>query len=172
MSKNDTIRIKIDDIIRRIETFGHIRHINRINKDTKELEDLFFSFNPIEILQDELTVDEEKLLEYEKNIVIPQIQYKLYDILNHLVNDNSSRQAIIYNPMTKDVFKFPCLSVFHFLITDNELNLKVFIRSSDVKKNLFVDCWFLSEMLKTLTDNLKIKMGRITLFLSSVHIYE
>lgn len=169
---NDTTKLKIQDFIKKIQVDGHDRFISRVGKNTKELENVQVEVNPLEVLQGELTKSEEELLTKEKKIVMPIIQEKLYDAINLLLNDDSTRQALVYNGSLKNpVDEFPCLTLFHFLANGRELNLKVFVRSSDVQNNLYVDLWFLSEMLKEVAKNSSKKMGRINLFISSAHIY-
>lgn len=170
--KNDATRVRVSELVERIKSTGHDRYISRLNKHTKELENLIFEINPSEVFQDELTSQENDLLKKEKKIVLPIIQEKIYESINLLLNDDSTRQALVYNGSLKNpVDEFPCLTVFHFLAKDRELSLKVFVRSSDVEHNLLVDCWFLSEMLKDVAKNSSKKMGRIHLFISSAHIY-
>jgi thymidylate synthase len=172
--KFDVVNSKIQDLIQLIKETGESRYISRIDKNTKELQNYVFEFNPREVFLDALSPSQKELLKKEENIVNPIIQNKFYDIMNLLLNDVNTRQAIAINMPDRliNANEFPCLSMFHIMTRGNELDMKVFVRSSNVEKHLFVDCWFLSELLKKVSKNVGKKMGRITLFISNAHVYE
>ena len=90
-----------------------------------------------------------------------------------LKNDIYTRQAIVYNKSEKmDEDSFPCISLLHFMHFDNNLlNVKAFLRSSDVEKMLTIDFYFINEILKNVCKELGLKPGFVILFISNAHVY-
>jgi hypothetical protein len=150
--------------------FGTERFTQRTGQTSKEINDCILEFTSKEILQYVLTKEQLKVCNDEVKIVRPLIQEQLYHVENVLLNDSDTRQAIVHN-IDKDETKFPCISLLHFLPVNKTLDLKVFMRSSNVVDMLDIDICFLNAILIEVAKNSGFKPNRVTLFISSAHIY-
>ena len=92
-----------------------------------------------------------------------------------LKKDNSSRRAVIslFDP-SRDFFSddFPCTNWLHFTIRSNKLNLKVVSRSMDIIWGATLNFFEWSVIQEIVANWLDVKVGELTYFVSSLHIYE
>lgn len=105
----------------------------------------------------------------------PRIKYQLPRVIDKLTKEPNTRQAVIsiWDRMptlaTKDV---PCTVSLQFLIRDNRLSLIVYMRSSDAWLGLPYDIFTFTSIQSALAYELKIKPGKLLLWLASCHLYE
>ena len=164
-------------IINKIKTdilnHGLIRYIDRLKLNTYELSNIDIHLTSGEIfdINKYLNVEEKKLLKKEESIVLPQIKDDIKYLEKLFDDDILTRQGLIYIPKSNDCNLFPCLSVLHFIVTNNKLDLKVFIRSSNVETMLFQDICFLNDIYNKLIKTLDIEKGELFIFISNAHIY-
>ena len=119
-----------------------------------------------------ITVDAKDFLdlhyeEYEYQMEYGRILIELPSIIKRLKKNNSSRQCVINN---WDPKKNPCIVMLQFLYRDGQLNLFVFIRSSDIFR-LPNDIITLCHILKTVSNGVKLEIGDIKFFITSLHSY-
>lgn len=123
----------------------------------------------------------------------PPWRGQIRGVLDRLLNDTDSRQAIVgiwdrqYNianvcnhegedfsdgprmPVTKDV---PCTLSMQYLIRDGKLEAGVVMRSSDTWLGLPYDIFNFAMLQRALAAELKIGTGALTLFVGSSHLYD
>ena len=86
------------------------------------------------------------------------------------MNDSETRQAVVHNVSgVEDTF--PCISLLHFLAHGDFLNLKIYLRSSNVEEYLAQDIVFLNDILQDISKHVKLLPGRLTIFIASAHTY-
>ena len=115
----------------------------------------------------------------------PTYQYKhrsQFDyVCKKLIEDPDSRQAIatINNVQHKngETLDFPCTVGMQFFIRDNKLDMTVMMRSTDLVLGFCNDIFQFSMFQSVVLNRLKygypeLKMGTLTLFTSSLHVYE
>lgn len=99
------------------------------------------------------------------------------EIYKILKDDPTSRRAVItlYDPdrdftTSKDI---PCNNWLHFMIRDGNLNLDVAVRSNDVIWGFSaINVFEWSVLLEMMAHWLEVDVGRLTFFVSSMHIYD
>lgn len=100
---------------------------------------------------------------------------------NSLWHDVDSRQAIMHfnvpEHMVKSTKDFPCTLTATFQIRHDKLNLTVVMRSQDIIKGLTFDLPFFTLLQQNMHLLLHrkyklLKLGTLTLFVESMHIYE
>lgn len=97
------------------------------------------------------------------------------DIINKLVSDKDSRQAIltIYNNdnhyKTKDT---PCTLNLNFLIRENKLNLIVYMRSNDIIWGTPYDIFMFTMLQEVIANSLGLDLGWYKHIPTSLHVYE
>jgi thymidylate synthase len=112
----------------------------------------------------------------------PRLNNQWFELINKLVNDNSTRQAImtIYDgkmdisQKTKDV---PCTLNLHFMIRDNKLNLTTYMRSNDLFWGFQYDIFNFTMIQEMVLNELKmhisnLELGTYTHNVTSLHVYE
>lgn len=104
----------------------------------------------------------------------PHIQRQLNYLINTLVKDKHSRQAVLtiwqQNPEpSKDI---PCTVSMQALVRDDKLSLLVTMRSSDAWLGIPYDVFNFSLILNALAGGLGYGLGELHLFLGSSHLYE
>lgn len=96
--------------------------------------------------------------------------WRLEALYTALRNTDSYRKAVLYNPATPE--NPPCIQLYHFQQLEHDtLDVTVMMRSSDVAKILAQDVlmtWFLQ---KHVADEVGLKTGKMTFFISNAHIY-
>ena len=164
MTKNTTKLSTINNLINIIDDFKErlMREGSKVEvkKRTIELQNINMPINSKEFL--DLGYDE-----YEFQVEYAKVLENLSVIVEILKQDKYSRQCLIsnWNLETK-----PCASLLHFLYRKDTLDLKVFIRSSDILR-LPYDIVSLSHILQEVCDLTELKMGKLHLFISSLHMY-
>jgi len=97
------------------------------------------------------------------------------EIYRILVSDPNSRRAIIslFDP-ARDFFSddFPCSNWLHFTIRNGRLNLKVASRSMDIIWGSTLNFFEWSVVQEIMAKWLNVEIGKLTYFISSLHIYE
>ena len=122
------------------------------------------SFKDINL--DALSYEKEK--EYYQRIkatLITKIKNELSGNNSKNVKENLTSRRFIYTSET-------CISLAHFLVRENTLDCKYFVRSSDVKNILYYDINFLKYLSKSVYDYLNLKNCncRISVSINSAHI--
>lgn len=170
MSKK--IRQDIKDLVQKIYIYGNPRYIERLSQGTKELMNTSLEFMSVDILNLKLTENEQEVLDDENKIVLPLIQSQLDAVVTLLTSDKLSRRGLVYNHIEDlSSLTYPCLSVFHFICDKKTVNLTTFIRSSNVEKMLAIDLVFLNNLLMSMSKQLGLEAGKISIFISSAHIH-
>ena len=102
---------------------------------------------------------------------------QLEEVFSLLKDDRTSRRAVIslFDP-SKDFTQsndIPCNNWIHFLIREDQLDMRVAIRSSDVIWGLSgINIFEWSIVLEVMAFWLNIKPGVLTFFISSLHLYK
>ncbi|MHA2461245.1 MAG: thymidylate synthase [Candidatus Thorarchaeota archaeon] len=101
---------------------------------------------------------------------INQIEY----VIEKLRESPHSRRAVAttWDPRKDSVVdEVPCLNHFVFMKRDDLIDLSVMIRSNDMYGAWLANMYALGELLKYVTDKLKMKTGSITTVSVNAHIY-
>ena len=104
-------------------------------------------------------------------------------VVDSLLADDNSRQAIMFFNQPKFQFKgnkdFVCTMYANFFIRNNELNMKIQMRSNDVFYGLTFDAPFFSFLMQTVYLILKkhdkynsLKLGTYYHYADNIHFYE
>lgn len=104
-------------------------------------------------------------------------------VIDSLLADNNSRQAIMFFNQPKFQFKgnkdFVCTMYANFFIRDNKLNMKIQMRSNDVFYGLTFDAPFFSFLMQTIYLILKkdqkykdLELGTYYHYADNLHFYE
>jgi hypothetical protein len=136
-----------------------------------------FHYNFEDINEIELSTDENELLDKELSIVLPRIAFQLGVACGKILAHNGTRQAIIVDaPNTPEQMMevkedgFPCINIMHLIASNHKLDLKAFMRSSNIEKMLVIDLVFLSRILTMACSATNQKPGVITVFISNAHV--
>jgi len=140
------------------------------SKESKEVVGLNFTLFDDGSFED---IDEGDLL-FEDEVdyydgIITDIQKKIADELNgdnpYNRKETKESRRFIYHSDT-------CISLAHFLIRDDSLDCKFFLRSSNVKDTLYYDINFIKHMSKVVYNSFDIqdKFCRISVIINSGHI--
>lgn len=105
-----------------------------------------------------------------------RIADKIIDVVTKLVNDSSSRQAVltIYNSNdiaanSKDI---PCTVMMQFFIRDNKLHLNVHMRSNDIIYGTPYDIYNFTNLQEAIANTLGIDVGYYYHTVGSWHCYK
>lgn len=107
----------------------------------------------------------------------PRIKTQLHALLDRLMQDSTSRQALlnIWRPQD-DLFAgakdLPCTLTLQFLIREDRLHAVVNMRSNDVFWGLSYDVFQFTQLQVTLANILGVGVGTYTHMAGSMHIYE
>ena len=140
------------------------------SKESKEVIGLNFTLFDDGSFED---IDEGDLL-FEDEVdyydgIITDIQEKISNELNgnnpYDRKEKKESRRFIYHSDT-------CISLAHFLVRDDSLDCKFFLRSSNVKDTLYYDINFIKHMSKVVYNNFDIqdKFCRISIVINSGHI--
>ncbi len=105
----------------------------------------------------------------------PRIKRRWSEVLTLLRADRDSRQAVIpifgqtHSYHSKDV---PCTLSLQLLVRDDQLNMVVIMRSSDIWLGLPYDIFNFTMLLNIAAAQLHLKIGWLKMFLGSSHLYE
>ncbi len=95
------------------------------------------------------------------------------NIAKKLINKPMSRSATINLMDPKnDKGHVPCACVLDIKIRDNRVLLNAFFRSQDIGKKFYADAICCYEIMKKISKITKKKTGKLTINVSSAHIYE
>jgi thymidylate synthase len=106
---------------------------------------------------------------------------QLFELIDLLNKDKSTRQGLImyWDPVTDglmsqgSVKNVPCPFAWQVNVTsENELQLTLFMRSSDLVVGLPYDFMFYDQLALALANELKIKKNNIAIFSANSHLYE
>lgn len=98
-----------------------------------------------------------------------------YNIIKSILMEKpESKKAAI--SLTKNVDlqdkRVPCIVTIDFIIRDGLLNLYYFARSQDIFKRSYADNIALAQIQKRLADDLDLKVGTLSGYIVSAHIYK
>ena len=119
---------------------------------------------------DEADLLYEKEVEYYDNILMEikqKIENELSGINPYNRKETYESRRFIYSSDT-------CISLAHFLLRDDSLDCKFFLRSSNVKNTLYFDLNFLKHVSKVVYDTLKVnnQFCKMNFVINSGHILE
>jgi len=107
----------------------------------------------------------------------PRIRPQLWPIIEMLMRDPGSRQAIlnIWDPrydLQPDVQDRPCTMSIQFLIRNDKLNMCVHMRSNDIWWGFTYDAFQFTQLQLFVAAVLNVRVGSYTHFVGSLHLYE
>ncbi|MFC1732946.1 thymidylate synthase [candidate division KSB1 bacterium] len=100
---------------------------------------------------------------------------QIKSIIEKLKKEPFTRRAIAVTwDVNKDVDNdnAPCLNLINFLVQDDKLYMNTYFRSHDIYRAWPRNAFALRKLQKRVSDETGIKMGSLTIFSSSAHIYE
>jgi thymidylate synthase len=104
----------------------------------------------------------------------PRIAHQTRYILQTLINDRYSRQAVltIWTPNPNWSKDIPCTISMQFLIRNDKLHGTVTMRSSDAWLGVPYDFFTFSQLLNSFAGCLGVDVGSLTMNLGSSHLYK
>lgn len=96
------------------------------------------------------------------------------EVVKKLSKKPESKSAtIIFSDPTHDFQGHsPCVSLSDFKIRKQKLIITAFLRSQDIGRKIYADIIAISKISKIIADRLEIKLGSLTLVITSAHIYK
>jgi thymidylate synthase len=107
---------------------------------------------------------------------------RMYDF-NGYNQFNQVAEKLINNPETKSAIisfmypgfddkHIPCIVALDFKMRNNKLNGSAFFRSQDAGKKFYADIMCMGEIMKRVSEKVKVPVGELNIFIASLHIYE
>jgi thymidylate synthase len=159
MEGYSSIKAAVDETVKNVTMYG------RLVENTLELCNLTFSIGTTKNETINKFFDEADKKEYQ------EMEELFWVCIEELRKNLFSRKAAIAHPFP-EMIKLRCPSLYHLIFRDGMLNLNVYMRSVDVKKRFKNDLLFFNSLLTRAAKELKVKQGRIVVFLASAHIYK
>lgn len=106
---------------------------------------------------------------------------QIKDVIEILINDSNSRQAIIHVHFPEDVsnanefdnpVRVPCSMYYQFMIRRNKLDVIYNMRSSDFDTHFKNDIWLADELRRYIGERISIKPGLFHMNVGSLHRYK
>lgn len=86
-------------------------------------------------------------------------------------NPDSKSATISLMDPSKDASHVPCITVLDFKLRNGVLYTSSFFRSQDAGKKLYADIISINEISEKIANALKVKIGKLTIFVASLHLY-
>jgi thymidylate synthase len=109
----------------------------------------------------------------------PRLRWQLNDVQGILLNDPSSRQAVVsiwdsnYDKSLPDAPRdLPCTVFLQFLFRDNKLELHTHMRSNDVVMGVSYDFFMFTQLQLTMAKLMAVEAGPYHHHATSLHIYQ
>lgn len=106
----------------------------------------------------------------------PRIRYQLPRVVRLLERDPDTRQAVLsiwtggeHHEESRDV---PCTLAIQFLLRDDQLHVRVTMRSNDMVLGVPYDWWMFSRLGMSVASALGVEPGSYTHTVGSMHLYE
>src|SRR3989344_2097818 len=182
-------------ILSKIMKFGHIKqsHHSKLQRELLNVIAVITDEDPENIKwHDFFNFTRKELEDYYPQVLtpnkIPGINYtygqrlmdhdsidQIKSVIEKLKKEPFTRRAIAVTwDVGKDVYNenAPCLDLVNFIVQDDRLFMNAYFRSHDVYRGWPQNAFALRKLQKRVSDETGIKMGSLTIFSASAHIYE
>lgn len=97
---------------------------------------------------------------------------QIQNIKNKLLNSPDSKSATItlMDP-PNDKKHMPCICILDFKVRKQRLFTSAFFRSQDAGTKIYADILSIGKIIQTICKELNLKIGPLTIFIASLHIY-